>query len=93
MNEELAIILETTSKILNKHVNHALRQHIDKNNKNLKNLWDEIETQGLPRVIVKENFNGYGLPFSLILPIIQLSNNYGIPLPFSETILLSLIHI
>ena len=37
MNEELAIILETASKIFNKHVNHDLRQFIDKENINLIN--------------------------------------------------------
>ena len=47
MNEELAIILETASKIFNKHVNHDLRQFIDKENINLINLWNDIEEQGL----------------------------------------------
>jgi acyl-CoA dehydrogenase len=87
MNEELAIILETASKIFNKHVNHDLRQFIDKENINLINLWNDIEEQGLSRIIVKEKFNGSGLPFSFILPLIKMSNNFGTPLPFSETIL------
>ena len=38
MNEELGIILETTSKILNKHVDHKLRQNIDNDNSDLINL-------------------------------------------------------
>ena len=54
MNEELAIILETASKIFNKHINHDLRQFIDKENINLINLWNDIEEQGLSRIIVKE---------------------------------------
>ena len=87
MNEELAIILETASKIFNKHVNHDLRQFIHKENINLINLWNDIEEQGLSRIIVKERFNGSGLPFSFILPLIKMSNNFGTPLPFSETIL------
>ena len=48
MNEELGIILETTSKILNKHVDHKLRQNIDNDNSDLINLWNEIEQLGLP---------------------------------------------
>ena len=87
MSEELAIILETASKIFNKHVNHDLRQFIDKANINLINLWNDIEEQGLSRIIVKEKFNGSGLPFSFILPLIKMSNNFGTPLPFSETII------
>ena len=87
MNEELAIILETTSKILNKHINHELRQNITKENVNLVNLWNDLEEQGLTRIVVKDKFNGTDLPFSFILPVIQMSNNFGIPLPFSETIL------
>ena len=87
MSEELAIILETASKIFNKHVNHDLRQFIDKANINLINLWNDIEEQGLSKIIVKEKFNGSELPFSFILPIIKMSNYYGTPLPFSETIL------
>ena len=53
MNEELGIILETTSKILNKHVNHKLRQNIDNNNSDLINLWSEIEQLALPKIAVK----------------------------------------
>ena len=39
MIEELEIILETTSKILQKHVNHNLRQNIVSENSYLFNLW------------------------------------------------------
>ena len=87
MNEELGIILETTSKILNKHVDHKLRQNIDNNNSDLINLWSEIEQLGLPKIAVKDKFNGSGLPLSTALPIIKLSNNIGAPIPISETIL------
>ena len=87
MNEELAIILETTSKILNKHINHELRQNITKENVKLINLWNDLEEQGLTKVAVKDKFNGSDLLFSFIIPIIQMSNNVGTPLPFSETIL------
>ena len=87
MNEELGIILETTSKILNKHVDHKLRQNIDNNNSDLINLWSEIEQLGLPKIAVKDKFNGSGLPLSTTLPIIKLSNNIGAPIPLSETIL------
>ena len=87
MSEELGIILETTSKVLNKHVNHQLRQNIDKENSDLTSLWNEIEQLGLPKIAVKEKFNGSGFPLSTILPIIKLSNNIGAPIPISETIL------
>ena len=87
MNEELSIILETTSKILNKHVNHRLRQNIDNENSDLINLWNEVEELGLPKIAVKDKFNGSGLPLSTTLPIIKLSNNIGAPIPISETIL------
>ena len=87
MNEELGIILETTSKILSKHVNHKLRQNIDNENPDLTNLWTEVEQLGLPKIAVKDKFNGSGLPLSSTLPIIKLSNNIGTPIPLSETIL------
>ena len=87
MNEELGIILETTSKILSKHVNHKLRQNIDNENPDLTNLWTEVEQLGLPKIAVKDKFNGSGLPLSSTLPIIKLSNNIGAPIPLSETIL------
>ena len=80
MNEELGIILETTSKILGKHVNHKLRQNIDNQNPDLTNLWTEIEQLGLPKIAVKDKFNGSGLPLSSTLPIIKLSNNIGAPI-------------
>ena len=87
MIEELEIILETTSKILQKHVNHSLRQNIVSENSDLLNLWDDIEQNGLPRISVKEKFSGYEIPFFSILPLIKTINNYGTPLPLSETIL------
>ena len=87
MIEELEIILETTSKILQKHVNHGLRQNIVFENSDLFNLWDDIEQNGLPRISVKEKFSGYEIPFFSILPLIKTVNNYGTPLPLSETIL------
>ena len=81
MNEELGIILETTSKILSKHVNHKLRQNIDNENPDLTNLWTEVEQLGLPKIAVKDKFNGSGLPLFSTLPIIKLSNNIGTPIP------------
>ena len=50
MIEELEIILETTSKILQKHVNHSLRQNIVSENTDILNLWNEIEKNGLPKI-------------------------------------------
>ena len=37
MNEEIQIILETTEKVLQKNINHQLRQNIDQNNNNIIN--------------------------------------------------------
>ena len=87
MIEELEIILETTSKILQKHVNHSLRQNIVSENIDIFNLWNEIEKNGLPKISVKEKFGGYEIPFFSILPLIKIVNNHGTPLPLSETIL------
>ncbi len=87
MIEGLEIILETTSKILQKHVNHSLRQNMVSENSDLFNLWDDIEQNGLPRISVQEKFGGYEIPFFSILPLIKTINNYGTPLPLSETIL------
>ena len=87
MIEELEIILETTSKILQKHVNHSLRQNIVSENTDILNLWNEIEKNGLPKISVKEKFGGYEIPFFSILPLIKIVNNHGTPLPLSETIL------
>ena len=87
MNEEIQIILETTEKVLKKNINHQLRQNIDQNNNNIINLWNEVEELGLPKIAVKENFDGFNLGFASVLPIIQLSNSLGTPIPLSETIL------
>ena len=87
MIEELEIILETTSKILQKHVNHSLRQNIVSENTDILNLWNDIEKNGLPKISVKEKFGGYEIPFFSILPLIKIVNNHGTPLPLSETIL------
>ena len=59
MIEELEIILETTSKILQKHVNHSLRQNVVSENTDILNLWNDIEKNGLPKISVKEKFGGY----------------------------------
>ena len=40
MNEEIQIILETTEKVLQKNINHQLRQNIDQKNDDLINLWN-----------------------------------------------------
>ena len=87
MIEELEIILETTYKILQKHVNHSLRQNIVSENTDILNLWNDIENNGLPKISVKEKFGGYEIPFFSILPLIKIINKYGTPLPLSETIL------
>ncbi len=87
MIEELEIILETTYKILQKHVNHGLRRNINDKNADILNLWHDIEQNGLPRISVKEKFGGYEIPFFSILPLIKIVNNQGTPLPLSETIL------
>ena len=63
MIEELEIILETTSKILQKHVNHSLRQNIVSENTDILNLWNDIEKNGLPKISVKEKFGGFEIPF------------------------------
>ena len=87
MNEEIQIILETTEKVLQKNINHQLRQNIDQKNNDLINLWNEVEEIGLPKIVVKEKFDGFNLEFASVLPIIQLSNSLGAPIPLSETIL------
>ena len=87
MNEEIQIILETTEKVLQKNINHQLRQNINKNNNDIINLWNELEELGLPKIVVKEKFDGFKLGFASVLPIIQLSNSLGAPIPLSETIL------
>ena len=87
MNNEIDIILETTTKIFSKHITHNLRQNINDNNTSLINLWKDIEEQGLTKIIVKEQFEGSSLPFNSILPVIQISTMMGVPLPFTETII------
>ena len=87
MNEEIQIILETTEKVLQKNINHQLRQNINQNNNDIINVWNEIEEIGLPKIVVKEKFDGFNLEFASVLPIIQVSNSLGAPIPLSETIL------
>ena len=50
-------------------------------------MWNEVEEIGLPKIVVKEKFDGFNLEFASALPIIQLSNSLGAPIPLSETIL------
>ena len=54
MNEEIQIILETTEKVLQKNINHQLRQNINQNNNDIIKLWNDIEELGLPKIAVKE---------------------------------------
>ena len=75
MNEEIQIILETTEKVLQKNINHQLRQNIDQKNDDLINLWNEVEEIGLPKIVVKEKFDGFNLEFASVLPIIQVWND------------------
>ena len=50
-------------------------------------VWTDIEEQGLTKIIVKEDFLGSALPFTSILPVIQMSAKMGVPLPFTETVI------
>ena len=70
MNEEIQIILETTEKVLQKNINHQLRQNIDQNNNDIINLWNEVEELGLPKIVVKEKFDGFNRIW-FVLPIIN----------------------
>jgi acyl-CoA dehydrogenase len=86
MINELDIILETASKIFSKYITHELRDDFN-NNSSLMKLWTDIEEQGLTKIIVKEDFLGSALPFTSILPVIQMSAKMGVPLPFTETVI------
>ena len=86
MTNELDIILETASKIFSKYITHELRYDFN-DNPSLMKLWTDIEEQGLTKIIVKEDFLGSALPFTSILPVIQMSAKMGVPLPFTETVI------
>ena len=85
------LILGLIATIAARNFAMAFNRYIDKNidnqNPDLTNLWTKIEQLGLPKIAVKDKFNGSGLPLSSTLPIIKLSNNIGTPIHLSETIL------
>ena len=88
MNNELDIILETTTKIFSKHITHELRHDInDNNNQNLINLWKDIEEQGLTKIIVKEEFEGSNLPLIPYFLLFKYQLKWAFLLPFTETII------
>ena len=87
MKDEVKIILEICDKILLKNVDHHLRLNLESNLTQFKILKDEITSSELTKLLVKEELGGAGMSLTDIIPIVQLSAQYGIPIPFIETIL------
>ena len=87
MKDEVKIILDICDKILLKNVDHHLRLSLEPNSTQFKNLKDEIISSELTKLLVKEELGGAGMTLNDIIPIVQLSAQYGTPVPFIETII------
>ena len=87
MKDEVKIILDIFDKILLKNVDHHLRLNLEPNSTQFKTLKNEIISSELTKLLVKEDLGGAGMTLTDIIPIIQLSAQYGTPVPFIETII------
>ena len=87
MKDEVKIILDICDKILLKNVDHNLRLNLEPNSTQFKTLKNEIISSELTKLLVKEDLGGAGMNLTDIIPIVQLSAQYGIPIPFVETII------
>ena len=87
MKDEVKIILDICDKILLKNVDHHLRLNLEPNSTQFKTLKNEIISSELTKLLVKEDLGGAGMTLTDIIPIIQLSAQYGTPIPFIETII------
>ena len=87
MKDEVKIILDICDKILLKNVDHHLRLNLEPNSTQFKTLKNEIISSELTKLLVKEDLGGAGMTLTDIIPIIQLSAQYGTPVPFIETII------
>jgi len=87
MKDEVKIILDICDKILLKNVDHQLRLNLEPNSTQFKTLKNEIISSELTKLLVKEDLGGAGMTLTDIIPIIQLSAQYGTPIPFIETII------
>ena len=87
MKDEVKIILDICDKILLKNVDHHLRLNLEPNSTQFKTLKDEIISSELTKLLVKEDLGGAGMTLNDIIPIVQLSAQYGTPIPFIETII------
>ena len=77
MKDEVKIILDICDKILLKNVDHHLRLNLEPNSTQFKNLKDEIISSELTKLLVKEDLGGAGMTLNDIIPIVQLSAQYG----------------
>ena len=87
MKDEVKIILDICDKILLKNIDHHLRLNLEPNSTQFKTLKDEIISSELTKLLVKEDLGGAGMTLNDIIPIVQLSAQYGTPIPFIETII------
>ena len=87
MKDEVKIILDICDKILLKNVDHHLRLNLEPNSTQFKTLKNEIISSELTKLLVKEDLGGAGMTLTDIIPIVQLSAQYGTPIPFIETII------
>ena len=87
MKDEVKIILDICDKILLKNIDHHLRLNLEPNSTQFKTLKNEIISSELTKLLVKEDLGGAGMTLTDIIPIIQLSAQYGTPVPFIETII------
>ena len=87
MKDEVKIILDICDKILFKNVDHHLRLNLEPNSTQFKTLKNELISSELTKLLVKEDLGGAGMTLSDIIPIVQLSAQYGTPIPFIETII------
>ena len=87
MNEEIKIFFEIAEKIFSKNIDHTIRINNSYKNKKFVELLNELKKSELTKLLMKEEFGGANFCFADIVPLIKLSAKYGLPLPFSETII------
>tara|TARA_B100001540_G_scaffold290535_1_gene287332 strand:+ start:55 stop:1101 length:1047 start_codon:yes stop_codon:yes gene_type:complete len=87
MSAEIKIFFEIAEKIFSKKIDHSVRINNSYDNRNFVELLNELKKSELTKLLMKEEFGGANLSLGEIVPLIKLSSKYGLPLPFSETII------
>ncbi len=85
-DEVAALVVEQSDKLLAKAVTPDCIAAAEDGHW-AQQLWEEIETAGLPVALVSQDLGGHGLPLSTVGTLLRRAAYYNTPVPLAETIL------